>query len=147
MKKLTLAGCIILNDEGELLLLHRNTPTLVQWETPGGKVDDSESPEDAAAREVHEELGVRVRIIRQLGICDFIEREYTMTYVWYLAVITEGSPRPVESHKYDAVSYHSWAALETMAGELSPNTLNLLQAYKSQALDLENEAEFALPGV
>lgn len=32
------------------------------WEFPGGKVDHDESPQDALAREVSEELGLRVKV-------------------------------------------------------------------------------------
>ncbi|MDZ7669441.1 MAG: NUDIX domain-containing protein [Gammaproteobacteria bacterium] len=38
-----------------------------KWEFPGGKVEDAEPPEAALAREIMEELGVRVQIGELLG--------------------------------------------------------------------------------
>lgn len=50
---------LIAKDTGRLLLVHRskyvNEPGT--WGIPGGKIDDSESPIQAAKREAHEELG------------------------------------------------------------------------------------------
>jgi len=44
LRKLQLAGCVIENNEGKILLLHRNTPERQQWETPGGKIEPNEEP-------------------------------------------------------------------------------------------------------
>jgi len=62
--KLQLAGCVILDEKGRVLLLHRETSKRVQWETPGGKVEPGESEKQAAVREVKEELGVDVKILK-----------------------------------------------------------------------------------
>lgn len=48
MSRITLAGCVILDEKGGLLLMHRNTPKRVQWELPGGKVEAGEEPEQTA---------------------------------------------------------------------------------------------------
>lgn len=124
---ISLAGCVIENDKKEILLLHRNTPKRTQWETPGGKIEESENPAAAAVREVKEELGVEVKIVRKLGGEVFTEDGFEMSYVWFLAEIVTGTPIPVED-KLDKVEYFSWEELKEKA-DLSANTKNLVNAY------------------
>lgn len=49
---------------GEILICQRrpDQPMALQWEFPGGKIEQGESPEQALARELHEELGITARI-------------------------------------------------------------------------------------
>ena len=53
---------------GRVLAARRAGPPELagRWELPGGKVGDAESLEDAAVREVAEELGCRVRVTGEL---------------------------------------------------------------------------------
>jgi 8-oxo-dGTP pyrophosphatase MutT (NUDIX family) len=50
------AGCLVIDDSGRMLLGKRTDNGL--WSTPGGKVDQDESFEEAAIRELEEESGI-----------------------------------------------------------------------------------------
>jgi 8-oxo-dGTP diphosphatase len=54
------AAALILR-EGEVLIGQRrpDQPMALQWEFPGGKIEPGESPEQALARELDEELGIK----------------------------------------------------------------------------------------
>lgn len=132
--KINLAGCVIENHEGKILLLHRNTSKRVQWETPGGKVEKDEDPENAAVREAEEELGIKVDIVKKLGEETFREDDFEMNYVWFKAKITGGNPKPVEDG-FDKLEYFSWEELKDK-DDLSANTQNLVSAYYNKKIAL-----------
>lgn len=127
MKKIRLAGCIIQRTKGELLLIHRNVPGRVQWELPGGKVEENELPEETAKREISEELGITVSNLKKLGEQSFTEDGYEMDYVWYLAQMVSGEPSLKES-KFDEMKYFTWEEAKNEP-KLSENTKNLVKAY------------------
>ena len=56
-------------DHHQLLICKRKAGTVLGgfWEFPGGKCDPGEAPRDCACREVLEETGLRVRILRPLA--------------------------------------------------------------------------------
>lgn len=59
---LKLAGVVVLDEAGRILMLHRNTPKRIQWETPGGKIEDGETAEACAIREFGEELKAKLKL-------------------------------------------------------------------------------------
>ena len=60
-------AAIIQNPQGQYLCCKRgdwkSAPS--KWEFPGGKPEANESLEDAVTREIREELGVEIRVLRQ----------------------------------------------------------------------------------
>ena len=59
-------GIIIQNDDGQILLEKRSDCGL--WGLPGGRIEPGESIATAALREVKEETGLDIKIIRLLGV-------------------------------------------------------------------------------
>jgi len=60
------AGIVLIQD-GNVALIERHRAGLVYFVFPGGGVDESESPEQAAIREAMEELGIEVAIKQKLA--------------------------------------------------------------------------------
>ena len=60
------AALIVRNSRLLVCQRHRDDSHPLQWEFPGGKVEPGESPAQALARELREELGVDARIGKEL---------------------------------------------------------------------------------
>jgi 8-oxo-dGTP diphosphatase len=126
---LRLAGCVLTDHTGAVLLIHRNHRGRIQWEIPGGKIDSGESETDTVIRESNEELGTGIKILKRLGDQEFKEDGYTMHYTWFLAEAVGGAPKIGEPDKYDNIGYFSQQQLQDLRAELSPNTVNFLDAW------------------
>lgn len=61
------ARVLVFDPEGDLLLIRfraqNGGKTMRFWVTPGGEIESGEEPEEAAARELYEELGLRLPLI------------------------------------------------------------------------------------
>ena len=67
---------IIPDSEGRVILINRgHRPFKGDWCLPGGMVDEGETVEQAAIREVREEIGVDVHIDRMLGVFSDPDRD------------------------------------------------------------------------
>ncbi len=65
-------GAAIVRD-GRLLLVKRlRAPEAGHWSLPGGKVDFGERVVDAIRREIREEIGLEIDLVRPLGIVEMI---------------------------------------------------------------------------
>jgi 8-oxo-dGTP diphosphatase len=72
----------------EVLLVHR--PKYDDWTLPKGKLDDGESDEDAALREVEEETGLRVTLGDELPATDYHDRFGRPKHVRYWVMHVTG---------------------------------------------------------
>ncbi|RAY16056.1 CoA pyrophosphatase [Actinomadura craniellae] len=75
-----------------------------QWGLPGGRLDDGEGPEQAALRELHEELGLRVDPSDVLGRLD--DFPASSGFVITPIVIAPDDPGPVEHSPDEVHSVH-----------------------------------------
>ncbi len=67
-------GAVIQRADGAVLLVKRGRqPEQGHWGLPGGKVDWMEKVEDTVVREVREETGLHVAVVRLLCVVDHFE--------------------------------------------------------------------------
>jgi ADP-ribose pyrophosphatase YjhB (NUDIX family) len=100
------ANVVVVNDAGELLLIHRTDND--NWALPGGAMDPGESMTDCAVRETFEETGIHVEVIGLVGI--YTDPRHVILYtsngearqefsIVYVAQPLGGEPTPSdESH-------------------------------------------------
>ena len=74
------AGGVVVRD-GRVALVHR--PRYDDWSLPKGKLDAGESWEDAALREVEEEIGLRCRLGEELEPVGYSDRKGRAKVVRY----------------------------------------------------------------
>lgn len=63
------------NNRKVLLILRKNEPFADQWALPGGFLDEGETLEQAAERELMEETGVSCDCLKQLGAWSNVDRD------------------------------------------------------------------------
>ena len=98
----SVVGAAILH-EGRVLAARRTTPAAAagRWEFPGGKVESGESPADALAREIHEELGCRIAVGEWLPGEVVINDTHVLT-VALVTLLDDTEPHP---HEHDLLRW------------------------------------------
>jgi 8-oxo-dGTP diphosphatase len=83
-------GLIVRRHAGrlEVALVHR--PVHQDWSYPKGKLEEGETFEDAAQREVLEETGLICRLVRFVGHTDYIDRKGRPKVVAYWVMSAVG---------------------------------------------------------
>jgi 8-oxo-dGTP diphosphatase len=66
-----------------------------QWEFPGGKIENHESPESALKRELSEELGIDVEVGDLKLVASHSYGEVSILLIFYEVLFWKGEPKPV----------------------------------------------------
>jgi 8-oxo-dGTP diphosphatase len=97
------AGGVVLRD-GRIALVHR--PRYDDWSLPKGKLNDDESWEDAAVREVREETGLDCELREELSSVEYTDAKGRPKTVRYWRM----EPRAGEFEPNDEVDELRWLA-------------------------------------
>lgn len=88
--------CAVILKEGRFLLAQRPQGKRLEgcWEFPGGKVEETETPEQALHREISEELGCRLQIIQPGPTIPWSYQWGEILLHSFICELTEDSPMP-----------------------------------------------------
>ena len=104
------ASVLIENDKGEILLTRRAIePLKGYWDTAGGFCEEDEHPEDAARREIKEELGIDIELTGLIGI--FMDH-YGDDGDWTINMHFSGRIKGGEIQPADDIDDYQWFPIE-----------------------------------
>ena len=122
-------GAIIINNRNEVLLLKRSSSSGTEpgtWSRPGGQVEHGEIAEEAVKREIKEELGIDIEVMRFLEMTQMIKEGKHWIALGFLAKHVSGEPRNTEPDKHDEVK---WFPLSRLPENLNSYTRNAINVY------------------
>jgi 8-oxo-dGTP diphosphatase len=105
------AGGVVVRD-GLVLLVHR--PAYDDWTLPKGKLDEDESWEDGALREVEEETGLACELGEEAGRTRYVDARGRSKEVRYFRMTGGG-----EAEARNEVDEVRWVALSEAVGVLT----------------------------
>lgn len=123
-KHLEVVGAVILRD-GRVLCAQRGPggPTGGLWEFPGGKIEVGETPGDALAREIAEELGCRILVGDEVTATTHEYDFAVITLTTFYCDLLDGTPTATEHAAVrwvapDELDDLAWAPADVPAAEL-----------------------------
>ena len=101
MREITVVAAVIHDADGRVLLTRRPDDRHMGglWEFPGGKVDAGESPAQALARELVEELDLAVEVGEPITFAVHEEPALRILLLFYAATIVSGTPRSLDGQQ------------------------------------------------
>ena len=110
---------IVLNNANEVLLLHHSYRKEYPWGLPSGWLKKGEQPKDAIKREIAEETGLNIIVVRPLVIDS--DRSWARVDLVFLCAVADGQITPS-----DEVSSAQFFRVEKLP-KILPSQISLIQ--------------------
>lgn len=125
MHTLKVACAIILNEDHVLIAQRSEIMTLpFKWEFPGGKIKVGEGKETCLHRELHEELNIKVEIIKSLKSVFYDYGTFTIELYPFIVNIISG---PIKINEHNQIAWVSIAELKSV--DFAAADLLILEKY------------------
>jgi len=104
---------IITKDDQVLLMKRKGIHGQGTWSTPGGHLDFGETPEQCAAREAKEEMGLDVVDIQFRSVTNDIFETSGKHYItiWMAGKSALGEPTIAAENEAEEIGWYAWDAL------------------------------------
>ncbi|KAG6559359.1 RNA pyrophosphohydrolase [Candidatus Rhabdochlamydia oedothoracis] len=83
--KQAVSGIIFCSERQKVLLIKRRD--IPVWVLPGGGVEEQETPEEAVVREVYEETGLSVQIVRKVAEYSPVNKLTQLTHLFECSIV------------------------------------------------------------
>lgn len=117
---ITIKGICVYN--GKTLIMKRVRPStdgLGYWELPGGGLEYGETPHEALKRELREETGLKIKIIKPIYTFTAIREDYQTVGIGFLAIPEDDHVHISEEH-----TDYKWVNEEELKATLDPHIFN-----------------------
>ncbi len=111
--------CALLWKEGNILAARRGDHVVRKglWEFPGGKVEEGETAEEAIIREMKEEMGLTVRVIKKFPVIKHDYEDFTIRLMPFACHWIEGDISLKDHDRYKWMSRnelfcYKWSAAD-----------------------------------
>ena len=116
------AGCVVVNDKHEVLLVNDSKLPRRYWSFPKGHTEPGESLKQTAIREVHEETGYAVEVIGALS-----DISYSHQQTGELIHVAMFQARVIDQPDlHEAETIYEWCSFDEARKRLYPNLVVLL---------------------